>query len=183
VSEVGRDTAEQAIVIFESRCKVCQSSHRHEIDAMLRRGDSQASVRRYANDHYGTDLTANNVSGHTRNHLYANTSIDWIQKNLRRRRVFGDPNVVSLPSRPEDALLRVIETGVRLMDAGATIPEPRDVIRAAAEIGRIEREQASASEEGLLLRISAFSEAVKLNVPESQFRKVWDDYRQILDGQ
>lgn len=44
------------------RCKVCQSEHRDEIDTALRRGDSQASVRRHFNGVLGREyFTANNL--------------------------------------------------------------------------------------------------------------------------
>lgn len=177
----GNGASAPPLVVSEPRCKVCQSEHRAEIDAMLRRGDSQASVRRNVNSALGHEVfTPNNLSAHARKHLYGPDPADWILKSVRAQRMLGDPNAIPSRPSPEDALRAVMEVGLRLVDAAVTVPEPMDVIRAAKELERIEREGTQVTEGQLMREVKAFSAAVKKHVPEELWATIYDEYEESL---
>ena len=176
------DGSQPGFFVFEPRCKVCQSPHRFAIDRMLRRGDPQASVRRHWNDAVGSAFfTANNISVHARNHLYGINTREWIEKTLRKQRVLGDPTTTETQLRPEEALLDVMETGLRLLDAGVTMPEPRDVIRAASELKKIEQQDGAQIVDAMRTEMKAFLKAVQNQVPEKLQMAIHDDFKRILD--
>jgi hypothetical protein len=167
--------------IVEPRCKVCQSEHRRAIDAMLRRGDSQASVRRNVNEALGhSAFTANNLSVHAQRHLYGPDPSDWVRKRAHAQRMLGDPTAAPPQTRPEDALRTILDVGLDLIHAGVTVPESGDVIRAAAELRRIEREGRLATEEEMLGEIKAFTRAVKSIVPQEMWQSVYEEYERLL---
>jgi len=169
------------LVVFEPRCKVCRSEHRAEIDAMLRRGHSQTNVRSHFNGTLGHEFfTPNNLSVHARKHLYGPDPADWILKSVRAQRMLGD--LTAIPSRPspEDALQAVMEIGLRLIDAAVTVPEPMDVIRAATELRRIEREGIQVTEGEMLREVKAFTAAVKKHVPEDMWETIYNEFEESL---
>ena len=177
----GNGASAAPLVVFEPRCKVCPSELRTEIDAMLRRGDSQTNVRRHFNRALGHDFfTPNNLSVHARKHVYGPDPADWIRKSVRAKRMLGDPNAIPSRPSPEDALRAVMEVGLSLVDAAVTVPEPMDVIRAAKELKRIEREGMQATEGQSLREIKAFSAAVKKYVPEELWATIYDEFEDIL---
>ena len=171
------------LALSDPRCKVCRSEHRDEIDTMLRRGDSQANVRRHFNTLLGLDhFTANNLSVHARKHVYGPDPADWMRKTARAQRVFGDPNDIPSRPTPEHALRTVVEVGLRLIDAGISVPEPTDVIRAATELTKIELEGLRAAEEEMVREIKAFASAVKKNVPGEQLEAIYEDFQKNLQA-
>lgn len=169
------------LALSDPRCKVCRSAHRAEIDTALRSGDSQANVRRHFNSVLGHDfLTANNVSVHARKHLYGPDPAEWMRKTARAQRVLGDPNEVPSHPTPEDALRAVVEVGLRLIDAGISVPEPTDVIRAAKELKKIELEGMRSTTEEIVREVKAFTTAVKRHVPEEQWDAIYLDFEKML---
>lgn len=73
-------------------------------------------------------------------------------------------------------------SGVRAstqIHAGVTVPETTDVIRAAKELKRIERE-GRATEAEMLRDIRAITTAVKNHVPEEQWETIWNQVEEIL---
>lgn len=173
----------QPFIVSEPRCKICQSPHRAEIDAMLRRGDSQASVRRHWNDVLGQDnLTANNLSGHARNHLYATNPTEWIRKTLRKQRLIGNPEGIAPELRPEDALLTVIKDGLAQLDAGTTVTKPGDIVGAARELNRIRDQSAKATEHEVLREMKLYTEAVRENVDQATMERIYERFIELADA-
>lgn len=173
--------ANPLLVVSEPRCKVCRSEHRAEIDAMLRGGASQTDVRHHFNDLLGHEhFTPNNLSVHARKHLYGPDPEDWVRRAARARRMLGDPSALPVRATPEDALRAVVEIGLRSIDAGVSIPEPGDVIRAVSELKRIERDGERATEAELLRQIKAFTTAVKNHLPEDKWDAMYHDFEVIL---
>jgi hypothetical protein len=148
---------------------------------MLRRGDTQASVRRHWNRVLGSEFfKANNLSVHARNHLYGDDPTEWIEKTLRAQRLFGNPDTATAQARPEDALREVMELGLRLLEAGVTMPEPRDVIRSASELAKIEQQQSYGTVHAIEQEGKALVRAVENNVSEPQKKAIVADYHKIL---
>ncbi len=180
----GNGASAPRLLISDSRCKVCKSDHRGAIDAMLRDGRSQASVRRHFNGVLGDEFfTANNLSVHTRKHLYGPEPEEWILKSARARKMLGDPN--ALPPQqptPEDALRTVVEVGLKMIDAGVSVPETTDVIRAAKELKRMESEGLPATEAQMLRELQAFTKAVKKHLPEEKWEAMYKDYEAIISS-
>jgi hypothetical protein len=169
------------LVLSEPRCKVCRSEHRAMIDAMLRDGTPHTEVRQRVNGLLGHEyFTPNNVSVHARKHLYGTDPAEWLRKSARAQRVLGDPSAVPVQTRPEDALRAVVEVGLRSIDAGVSVPEPGDVIRAARELKRIELDGERATEEQMLREVKAFTTAVKRVVPEEMWDAVYAEYEAVL---
>lgn len=177
----GNGSAIPPLVLADPRCKVCQSDRRVEIDTMLREGHSQATVRRHFNGLLDCDFfTANNLSVHTRKHLFGPDPEDWMRKMARARKVLGDPNAIPSQPKPEDALRTVVEVGLRMIEAGVSIPETADVIRAVKELKRIDREGLLSTEADMLRQIKAFTTSVKNHVPEDMWETIWDEFQEIL---
>lgn len=172
---------ETELRIVEPRCKVCRSEHRATVDEMLRHGDSQAAVRRHVNALVGhAAFTANNLSVHARNHLYGPDPDEWIRKRARAQRMLGDPSNIPAQTTPHDALRTVMEVGLRLIDVGVTVPEPGDIVRAAKELNRIQREGRLATEDDLVRELKAFMKAVKNRVPEDEWDEIYFEYERII---
>ena len=74
----------------------------------------------------------------------------------------------------------MLQVGLDLVAAGATVPEPGDVIRAARELDRIQREGQARTEVEMMHQIRAFMAAVEGNVPEEQWEEILADYHRNL---
>jgi hypothetical protein len=130
-----------------------------------------------------TTSLANNLSVHARKHLYSpDDPDDWIRKAARARKVLGDPGATQghVELRPKDALRTVVTVGLHLIDAGVSVPERADVIRAAKELQPIENEGQPATEAEMMREIKAFTLAVKRHVPEDMWEQLYTDYEIIL---
>ena len=144
-------------VFNEPRCKVCASPHRSAIDRMLADGRAQAEVRRHWNQQLGTEhFTANNVSIHARKHLAAH---DDIAREVASMRAARRANTF-WAAEAEKPKLRaateaIIHGGLDAMDAGLTVPEPRDVLAAARVLADLDAADASD-------RIAALEREMKL---------------------
>lgn len=174
-------TSAPPLFVFEPRCKVCGSEHRAEIDEMLRRGSSQAEVRRYWNAVLGQEFfTPNNLSVHVRKHLYGSGLDDWVRRLAHAKKFLGDPPAIQPELKPETALRTVLKVGLDLIAAGVSVPESSDVIRAAKELHRIQREQEVEDTDEMMREIRGFMKAVKLHVPEEMFAVIYAEFEEIL---
>jgi hypothetical protein len=180
----GNGGTARPMMIVEPRCKVCGSEHRLQIDEMLRSGRAQREVLGHWNGVLGVEyFTPNNLSVHARKHLYGNDLDEYVRKLARTRKLVEAPTAFESLVTPEAALRTVLQAGLDLVAAGATVPEPGDVIRAAKELDRMQREGQSTTEAEMMHETRAFMAAVKSNVPEEQWEEIYADYqRNLLKG-
>ena len=177
----GNGGTARPMMIVEPRCKLCGSEHRLQIDEMLRSGRPQREVLRHWNGVLGAEyFTPNNLSVHARKHLYGNDLDEYVRKLARARKFVEAPIAFESRITPEAALRTVLQVGLGLVAAGATVPEPGDVIRAARELDRIQREGEPATEAEMMREARAFMAAVKSNVPEEQWDEIHADYERNL---
>jgi hypothetical protein len=169
-------------VFSQPRCKVCASRHRSEIDLMLAGGRSQADVRRHFNQLLGEEyFTANNISVHMRKHLSAPDQIArrLASNGATRRAIVSQPADDDRP-RIRAAAEAIVRGGLQAMDAGLTVPEPRDVLAAAKVLATIEAEDASNTIAGMERDLKAFMQAVKAIVPNESWEQVYAKFAELL---
>ena len=177
----GNGGTARPMMIVEPRCKVCSSEHRLQIDEMLRSGRPQREVLRHWNGVLGAEyFTPNNLSVHARKHLYGNDLDEYVRKLARTKKLVEAPTAFESLVTPEAALRTVLKVGLDLVAAGATVPEPGDVIRAARELDRIQREGQPTTEAEVMREMRAFMAAVESNVPEEQWEEIYADYQRNL---
>ena len=177
----GNGRTARPMMIVEPRCKVCRSEHRLQIDEMLRSGRPPREVLGHWNGVLGAEyFTPNNLSVHARKHLYGNDLDEYARKLARMKKLVEAPTAFESLVTPEAALRTVLQVGLDLVAAGATVPEPGDVIRAARELDRIQREGQARTEVEMMHQIRAFMAAVEGNVPEEQWEEILADYHRNL---
>ena len=169
-------------VFSEPRCKVCSSPHRRNIDLMLAGGRAQADVRRHWNQVLGTQyFTANNISVHARKHLSAH---DQIARRLASkgatRRAIASQLVDDDRPRIRAATEAIVRGGLQAMNAGLTVPEPRDVLAAARVLATMEAEDASNTIAEMERDMKAFMQAVKASVPEEYWEQVYLKFLELV---
>jgi hypothetical protein len=166
----------------QSRCKVCASPHRSEIDLMLASGRKQADVRKHWNQVLGKEhFTANNISIHTRKHLAVH---DQIARSLG---VFSATRGATAPQaadgdRPKvrAATEAIVRGGLQAMDAGLTMPEPRDVLAAAKVLATMDAKDAAEQIAGMEREMKLYLKAVREIVPEQYGEPVYLRWLELL---
>ena len=160
--------------LSQSRCKVCASPRRSEIDAMLASGWTQADVRKHWNEVLGEEhFTANNISIHTRKHLAVHDQIARkLGPALAARRDIASESAVGDRPKVRAATEAIVHGGLQAMDAGLTVPEPRDVIAAAKVLATMDAEDTAEKIAGIEREMKLFMKAVREIVPEEHWESV-----------
>jgi hypothetical protein len=166
----------------QSRCKVCASPHRSEIDVMLASGRSQADVRKHWNEVLGEEhFTANNISIHTRKHLAVH---DQIARRLgpasAARRATASQSADGDRPKVRAATEAIVHGGLQAMDAGLTVPEPRDVLAAAKVLATMDAEDTAEKIAGMEREMKLYLKAVKEIVPEEYGEPVYLRWLELL---
>ncbi len=149
---------------------------------MLAGGRAQADVRRHFNQLLGEEyFTANNISVHTRKHLSAHDQIarGLASNGATRRAIASQPADDDRP-RIRAATEAIVRGGLQAMDAGLTVPEPRDVLAAAKVLATMEAEDASNTIAEMERDLKAFMEAVRAIVPEEYWELVYARFVRIV---
>jgi hypothetical protein len=166
----------------QPRCKVCASPHRSEIDLMLAGGRRQADVRRHWNQLLGEEyFTANNISVHVRKHLSAH---DQIARRLGP--ISATRTAIAAQAADGDrpklraATEAIVRGGLQAMDAGLTVPEPRDVLAAARVLATMDAEDAPKQIAGIEREVKLLLKAVNEIVPEEYWDQVYSRWRELV---
>ena len=166
--------------VSQPRCKICQSEHRAQIDDMLLQGYAQSIVRVHWNDQNGSAwLTANNVSNHARKHLAgrsaSGSSHARESRRARRALLFGETEP---PTRWQTAET-IVRTGLQAIQAGALIPQPRDILAAVKQLEEVEQNDIRELER----QFRAFMKVVKDAVPQKQWADLYERYEKEVETQ
>jgi hypothetical protein len=172
-----------AYAFSQSRCKVCVSPHRSEINQMLASGRKQTDVRKHWNQLLGENhFTANNISIHTRKHLAVH---DQIARKLGP--ISANRRAEALQAADGDrpkiraATEAIVSGGLQAMDAGLTVPEPRDVLAAAKVLATIDAEDAAEKIAGIEREMKMILKAVKEIVPPEYGERVHMRWIELLE--
>ena len=125
--KVETDPLAEPLQIFrsDSRCKVCRSPYRAEIDLRIARGQTQAAVRRQINEQIGSDhFTANNISRHLRQHFSEHTP--ELREALHNRVLHQQQQRQATIAYLDEIIL----TGFAAIHTGVTQVSARQLIRA-----------------------------------------------------
>jgi hypothetical protein len=166
----------------QSRCKVCASPHSSEIDLMLASGRKQADVRKHWNQVLGKEhFTANNISIHTRKHLAVHDQIARRLGPISATRRATAPQAAD-GDRPKvrAATEAIVRGGLQAMDAGLTVPEPRDVLAAAKVLATMDAEDAAEQIAGMEREMNLYLKAVREIVPEEYWDPVYLRWHELL---
>lgn len=159
--------------IHESRCKVCRSPLRSEIDRRVAAGESQAAVRRHANSLVGSEyFSANNISRHIRNHFREHTPElrEMLQQRLQDHRRQRAATIARLNE--------IIQIGLAAIHAGVTRPTPGDLLRIIdyREDRRAANRERAAEYETVVAEFGMFVEAVREVAGEELFAQILAGY-------
>ena len=161
--------------LAETRCKICRSQHRLEIDEMLLSGASQAQVLRHWNELLPNWLSSSGVSRHARRHL------DRTFKDLS----LLDPLLVSPPwqatkVRPREELEAIVDNAVAALNAGIVVAEPRDMLAALREYENVELRDARSALGRVLHQSEVLWKALENHVAQPVREAIMDDYFGLL---
>jgi hypothetical protein len=157
----------------EPRCKVCRSEQREEVDLMLARGRSQASIHRELNELLGRAyFTANNISSHARFHVsQADPAVRAILDLRLMRQELSDRELYR-------ALQLARQDGLVALNLGITQATPADMIAAVRVLDQPEPAGQLDSPEEMRHEFDAFIAAVRGSVPPEQFEQVMEHFEQ-----
>jgi hypothetical protein len=169
-------------VFSQPRCKVCASPYRSDIDLMLASGRKQADVLKHWNQVLRKEyFTANNISIHTRKHLAVH---DQIARRLvpisASRGATAAQSAAGDRPKVRAATEAIVRGGLQAMDAGLTVPEPRDVLAAAKVLATIDAEDAAEKIAGMEREMKLFLKAVREIVPQEYGEKLYLRWQELL---
>ncbi len=170
-------------VFSEPRCKVCASPYRSDIDLMLASGRKQADVLKHWNQVLGkVYFTANNISIHTRKHLAVHDQIARRLVPISASRGATTPAQTADGDRPKvrAATEAIVRGGLQAMDAGLTVPEPRDVLAAAKVLATMDAEDAAEKIAGMEREMKLFLKAVAEIVPKEYGEQIHTRWLELL---
>lgn len=167
--------------IVNSRCKICQSTHRREIDMQLATGWSQADVLRFWNNAVRENegdkdwLNHVNMSTHKKNHLSTrDAAVRRIIEERARQEAIDIENVQGYIVTRMGVLDYMVMAGLENIHHGTTVIEGKDMIAAMQMADKLESEFKEVAIEKLLSDFKTFADAVKELVPEDLFQEIYD---------
>lgn len=170
--------------IKQSRCKVCNSPYRREIDMCLVTGWSQSSVMRHFNQVAGEEaFNKMNISRHARYHLDAKDAAVRRIIETRAKQFLTDVDEIegSILTRAS-ALDILIQRGMEGVNQGTVELKAQDIITAIDRLDKLEADYKDTAIDEMLVEFRAFAEVVKDSVGEDKFRDIWDAFEIKMDA-
>lgn len=183
----GRSSAPAPTQFTEPRCKVCTSAYRAEIENLARAHWSDAAIMRHINARLRDDevpFNASNIGRHFNNgHVLAETTAirRMIESRARQFKVDVESAEDTILTKA-GAMDVLIHKGLKALEDGDTVVEPKDVITAIQLLTKLEQEWGETALDELLNEFRIFTEAVKEVVGEDMHAEIFERFETRLDS-
>jgi len=170
--------------IKQTRCKVCNSPYRREIDMCLVTGWSQTSVMRHFNQVIGDDhFNKMNISRHAKYHLDAKDAAVRRIIETRAQQFLSDVDEIegSILTRAS-ALDIIIQRGIEGVQQGTVELKAQDVVTAIDRLDKLEADYKDTAIDEMLIEFKTFVEMTKEVLGEEAFLALWDKYEHRMDN-
>jgi len=154
---------------------------------MLASGWTQASVRRFWNialDPTGETefFSKNNISTHARRHLSSSDqAVRQIWEERARQEGLDIESEHTFLLTKTAALQNLAYKALEQLNAGTLEIKGADLISAIKTLAELEASQSGLAEDEMLREMRAFADAVRLNVPEELWDKIYEDFLRLAD--
>jgi hypothetical protein len=166
-----------------SRCKVCQSPYRREIDMLLVSGWHQTDVARHFNQVMGEEFFSKmNISRHARLHLDARDAAVRRIIEKRARQELGDIDAIEGSIVTKSAVLEtVIQRALEQLNAGVMELKGQDIISAIEKLEKLESEFKDTAIDEMMQEFKAFAKFVQEEVGEERFKEIFAKFEKAMD--
>lgn len=172
--------APTAPAITHTRCKVCNSTYRREIDMLLVSGWGPTDTAKHFNQIIGEDyFNKMNISRHARFHMDARDAA--VRRIMEKRAIqqLGDiDEIEGMITTKMGAVEVVIQRGMEQMNAGVMELKGGDILDAIKLLDTMEAEWKETALDELTNEFKAFAAIVKEEVGEERFKAIfarWED--------
>lgn len=161
--------------ITHTRCKVCNSTYRRQIDMCLVSGWSQTEVAKHFNQIMGEEhFNKMNISRHSRFHLDARDAAVRRIIEKRAAQQLGDiDEIEGMITTKMGAVEVIVQRGLEQVNAGVMELKGGDVLDAIKLLDTMESEWKETALDELTNEFKAFAAIVKEEVGEDRFKEIF----------